>query len=122
PVSILIESHDLTRKRHSQRHEQEKDAHDPCQFSWKLVGSKQEDLHHMDEHNRDHEIRAPAVQRSYEPTQGNAMIESLQAVPCFSGRRHVDQSQQYAGHELQHETRERSAAEDIKPACGLTWN
>src|ERR1700756_3291042 len=69
----------------------------------------------MDQHNRNKKIRAPSVQRPYEPTQSNAMVKSLQAVPRFSGGGHIDQRKQNACHELEHETRERRAAEDIEP-------
>src|SRR5258708_36713466 len=76
----------------------------------------------MDQDNRDHEIRAPAVQGSNEPTKRDAGIEGLEAVPRLSGRRHIDQRKQYAGDNLQHKTRERGAAEDIEPACRLARN
>src|SRR5882762_226077 len=76
----------------------------------------------MDQDNRDHKIRAPAMQGSYEPTQGDAMSEGLEAVPRLSRRRHVDQREQYAGINLEHETRERGAAENIEPTCSLTRN
>src|SRR6266478_2313553 len=76
----------------------------------------------MDQNNRNHEIRTPSVQGSNEPTQRNRVIESLEAVPCLSCRRHIDQRQQYAGNDLEHETRQRGAAEHIEPARGLTRN
>src|SRR5713226_10587261 len=76
----------------------------------------------MDQDNRDHKIRAPAMQGSYEPTQGNAVIEGLEAVPRLSRRRHVDQRKQYAGDNLEQETCERGAAENIEPACSLARN
>src|SRR6202047_4366963 len=50
------------------------------------------------------------------------MIECLEAVPSLSRRRHVDEGEQYAGDNLEHETCECGAAENIEPACGLTWN
>ena len=84
PVSVLIESQYLACKSHAKRHKQKKDANDPSKFSGKLVGSEQEHLHHVDQDDRDHEVRAPAVQRSYKPTQSDAMIKGLQTVPCLS--------------------------------------
>ena len=62
------------------------------------------------------------MQGSYEPTQGNAVIEGLQAVPRLSGGRHIDQRKQYACDKLEHETGERGAAENIKPACSIPGN
>ena len=76
----------------------------------------------MDQDYGDHEIRAPAVQGSNEPTKRDAVIESLEAVPRLSGRRHIDQRKQYAGDNLQHKTRERGAAEYVEPTCGLARN
>ncbi len=76
----------------------------------------------MDQDNRDHEIRAPAMQCTYEPTQRNAVIQCLQAVPCFSRGRHVDQREQYARYNLEHEACQGSAAENIEPARRLTRN
>src|SRR3982074_2406088 len=76
----------------------------------------------MDQDNRNHEIRAPSVQGAYEPTQRNAVIEGLEAVPRLSCRRHVNQRKQYARDNLEHETRESGAAENVEPTRGLTWN
>ena len=50
------------------------------------------------------------------------MVQDLKAAPCLSRRGHVDQCQEYAGDNLEHEARERCAAENIKPACGLARN
>ena len=47
------------------------------------------------------------------------MIESLQAIPGFAGGRHVDQREQDAGNDLQHEDDERGAAENVEPARGF---
>src|ERR1700740_2586720 len=74
----------------------------------------------MDQHNCDHEIRAPSVQRSYEPTQSNAMVESLQAVPRLSRGGYIDQRKQNACHKLEHETYERRAPENVEPASVFT--
>ena len=59
----------------------------------------------MDQYNRDHEIRTPAVQGSYEPAQSDSVIEGLKAAPGLSRGRHVDQRQQYARNKLEHEAR-----------------
>ena len=69
PISVLIESQHLAGKGHSERQEQKKNADDPGQFSREFVGSEEEDLHHVDQDDRDHEIRAPAVQSSNEPAE-----------------------------------------------------
>src|SRR5438132_12368509 len=76
----------------------------------------------MDQDNRNHEIRAPAVQGPNKPTKRDTVIESLEAVPRLSCRRHVDQRKQYAGYNLEHETSKRGATENIEPACGLARN
>src|SRR5216683_8162166 len=50
------------------------------------------------------------------------MVQGLEAVPCLSRRGDIDQRQQDSGDYLQHETRERGAAKNVKPTCGLAWN
>src|SRR6267378_2375171 len=50
------------------------------------------------------------------------MIEGLEAIPCFSRRRHINQRKQYAGNNLEHETSKRGAAENIEPARSLARN
>ena len=62
------------------------------------------------------------MQRSYEPTQSDSMVESLKAVPRLSRGGHIDQRKQNASHELEYETCERSAAENIEPACSVAGN
>src|SRR6266481_3364628 len=56
PVRVLIEPQYLSAESHAQRHQQEKDADDPGELSWKFVGSKEEDLDHVDENDCHHEI------------------------------------------------------------------
>ncbi len=53
------------------------------------------------------------------PSQGDAVIQILQAVPSLAGRRHIDQRQHDPGEYLQDENRQRGAAEDIPPASRL---
>src|SRR5437879_546710 len=77
PVGILVESQHLACKSHAKHHQQKKATEEPGQFSWKLVGAKDEDLHHVNQDNGNHEVRAPSVEGSYKPTEGNNMIESL---------------------------------------------
>ncbi len=101
------------------RHQQQKYADDPGQLAGELVGSEQRHLHHVDEHDGDHEVRAPAMYGAQEPSQRDAVIQVLQAVPGFSGGWHVDQRQHDAGEDLDDEDGERSAAEDIEPARRL---
>ena len=85
----------------------------------KFVSSEKEHLHHVDQDDRDHEVRAPAVQGANEPAERDLVIENLQAVPCFSRGRHIEEGEQNAGDQLEHEHRERGAAKDVSPACGL---
>ena len=73
----------------------------------------------MDEDDRDHEIRAPAVQGANEPAERDLVIENLQAVPCFSRGGHIKEGEENAGDKLEHEHSERGAAKDVSPACGL---
>ena len=93
PIGVLIESQHLACKGHAERHQQKHDAEHPRQLTRILVGAEQEDLHHVDQDDGHHEIRAPAVQGSNEPSQGDVVIEDLQAVPGFPRGRHIDESQ-----------------------------
>ena len=119
PISVLIESKHLAGKGHSERQEEQKNTHHPGQLSGEFVSSEKEDLHHVDQDDRDHEIRAPAVQSANEPAERDLVIENLQAVPCFSRGGHIKEREQNAGDKLEHEHRERGAAENVSPACGL---
>jgi hypothetical protein len=56
PVSVLVETQHLACERHAEGQKQEKDPDDPGQFSWEFECSEEKDLHHVDEHNGDHEI------------------------------------------------------------------
>ena len=62
------------------------------------------------------------MERADVPTEGNGMIERLQAVPRFSCGRHVNHCEQNAGHNLHDEDDERGAAENVKPAGGVAWH
>ena len=64
----------------------------------------------------DHEVRAPAVHGAQEPAERLLVVEGLQAVPGLVGRRHVDEREADAGDDLEHEERQRGAAEDVPPA------
>src|ERR1044072_6911278 len=59
------------------------------------------------------------MQGSNEPSERDAVIERLQAVPGFSGGRHVNQRKKNAGDHLKHENGERRPTEDVKPTRGI---
>ena len=100
PIGILVEAHHLSRETHAERHQEQEDAEYPGQLTRKLVSAEEEDLRHVDQDNGDHEIRTPAMQRPNEPSERDAVIESLQAVPGLSRGRHIDQRQQNSGDDL----------------------
>ena len=122
PICVLIESKHLAGEGHSERQEEQKNAHDPGQLPGEFVGSEKEDLHHVDQDDRDHEIRAPAVQGANEPAERDLVIENLQAVPCFGRGGHIKEGKQNAGDNLEQEHSERGAAKNVSPACGLARN
>ena len=119
PVRVLVEAKHLPRERHSERHQKQQDADDPRQLSRILVRPEQEDLHHVDEHDGDHEVRSPSVHRADEPAEGNVVIQDLQAAPGLARGRHVHEGEQDAGDDLEDEDGERGAAEDVEPARRL---
>src|SRR5216684_918684 len=50
------------------------------------------------------------------------MVEGLEAVPGFSGGGYINECKQDSGDNLQHETREGCATENVKPTRGFAWN
>ena len=69
PVRVLIEAQHLAGESHAERHQQKKNADDPGEFARKFVRAKEKNLDHVNQHDGDHEVRAPAVQRANEPTE-----------------------------------------------------
>jgi hypothetical protein len=124
PVGVLIEAHDLSGKGHAEREQEKEDADDPGEFAREFVCAEEEDLHHVDEHDGDHEVRTPAVQRAQIPAERNSVVENAEAGPGFVGRGAVDEGEQDAGDNLHQEQDRGGAAEDIHPAgvvrgCGM---
>src|SRR4029077_12397275 len=62
------------------------------------------------------------MQRAEVPAEGLLIIQILQTGVRLIGRGHVHKSQANAGHDLQHKTKQRAAAEDIKPTAGTGWH
>ena len=62
------------------------------------------------------------MQGSNKPPERDAVIESLQAVPGLSRRRHVNQRKQNAGDNLKKKNSERGATEDVEPTRGIAGN
>src|ERR1700675_1550105 len=119
PIGVLVESQDLSCEGHAECNEEKKHTHNTAQLARIFVGAKQKDLDHVDQYDRNHKVRAPAMQAANEPTKCNIVIESLEAVPSFTGGRHVDERQHDAGNDLQHKNDEGGAAKNIKPAGGF---
>ncbi len=61
PVGVLVEAQHLSGEGHAQGQQQQHHTDDPGQLARKLVRAEHEDLHHVDQHHRDHEVRAPAM-------------------------------------------------------------
>src|SRR5215469_13315793 len=75
PVSVLLEPQDLARKGHSKGHQEKEHTDDPGQLPRKLVRTEKEDLDHVNQNNRDHEVGAPTVQRTDEPAESHILIQ-----------------------------------------------
>ena len=116
PIGVLIKTQDLPGEGHPESHQEQKDANDPGQLAGKLVSPEQGHLAHVDEHHRDHEVGTPAMHAAQEPSQGDTVVEILQAVPGFACRGNIDQRQHDAGENLEDEESQSSAAEDVPPA------
>src|SRR5258708_18822679 len=85
PIGVLIETQYLPAERHPERHEQKENPDDPGELTRKLISPEEEDLDHVNENDRDHEIRAPSVQRTDEPAESHVVVHSLETTPRFSG-------------------------------------
>jgi hypothetical protein len=53
------------------------------------------------------------------PAEGLIKIQILQSGVSLIGGRHVHKSQTNPGHDLEHKTSQRAAAEDIEPTAGV---
>ena len=122
PVGVLIPAEDLTREGHAERAEKQEDADDPRELARVFVGAPEKDLDHVQRHDRDHRVGAPEMDRAQEPTERCLVVEIEQALIGAFGRGHVDESQADARRDLQHEERERRAAEDVPPARRAAWH
>ena len=81
PVGVLIEAQHLAGEGHSQSDEKEQDPHQPGELPGILVRTEEEDLHHVDEDDRHHEVRAPAVQGANEPSGGDVVVQDVEDAP-----------------------------------------
>ena len=80
PVGVLIEAQDLAGEGHAEGEEEKEDADDPGELAREFVGAEEEDLHHVDEDDGDHEVRAPAVQGAKKPAEGDLVVEECRLV------------------------------------------
>src|SRR6516164_1496359 len=55
-----------------------------------------------------------------EPAESDVMVQGLQTAPGFSSRGNINQREENSSHKLQHKYRQRSAAEDVPPAGGIS--
>jgi len=70
----------------------------------------------MNEHQGDHEVGAPAVQRAQIPSERLLVVQVDEAVPGAVGGWSIDRGQADAGDDLQDEHDQRRAAEYVPPA------
>ena len=87
PVGVLIEAQHLAGEGHAEREQQQEDADDPGEFARIFVRAEEKDLHHVDEHDGDHEVRAPAVHGAQKPAERDVVVEELQAASRLRWRR-----------------------------------
>ena len=118
PVRILIPAHQLPRKGHAERAQEEEHSDDPRQLSWVLVSSPQEDLDHVERHHGHHRVRAPEVHRPQVPSERRLVVEVKETLVRLVGRWHVDEGQADSRRDLENEEGERGASEGVPPARG----
>src|SRR4029077_14449106 len=115
PVGILVETHNLSGESHAEGEQQQNAARDPGQLAWIFESPEQEYLCHMDGHDSDHEVGAPKMQCAEIPAKWLIEIEILKSGVSLISGGHVHKGQTNTGHDLEHETKQRAAAEDVKP-------
>ena len=118
PVCVLIEAQHLAGERHAERAQKQYASCDPGEFARKFVRAEQEHLDQVDEHQGDHEVGAPAVQRAQIPSERLLVVQVDQAVPRAIGGGRIDSREADASDYLQNEHDQRRAAEDVPPARG----
>ena len=118
PVGVLIEAQDLSGEGHAQGEHEQKDARDPGQLARIFVCAKEKDLHHVNEHDGDHEVRSPSVHGAQKPAQPQVVVDELQAGVGIARAGRIDQGQQNAGHHLQDQQHHGRAAKDVPPTGG----
>jgi hypothetical protein len=94
PVCVLVESKNLAGKSHSERQQEQQNTDEPGQLSGVFVSSEKEDLHHVDQDDRDHEVRSPAVQGANKPPKRDLVIDHLQGFPRLSRGRNIQKSEE----------------------------
>ena len=118
PVCVLIEAQHLAGERHPERAQKQDASSDPGELARKFVRAEQKHLDQVDEHQGDHEVGAPAVQRAQIPSERLLVVQIDQAVPGAIGGWSIDSREADAGDYLQNEYDQRRAAEDVPPARG----
>src|SRR5215472_2041058 len=81
PIGILVKPQHLPGEGHSDCHQQEKYTDDPGELSGELICPEEEYLGHVNQHDRDHEIRAPAVDSAEKPAQLELVIQNIETAP-----------------------------------------
>jgi hypothetical protein len=69
PVGVLIPAQHLPGKRHAQSAQHQYHAGHPGDLARILVGAKEKNLRHVQQHDADHEIRSPIVHGAHKPSK-----------------------------------------------------
>jgi len=106
---ILIQAKCLAGERHAEGDDEQQHADHPGELAREFIGAEEKHLNHVNEHECDHEVRAPAVEPANETSRTWTWViekKGLQAVPRFAADGHVDEREEKAGHNLEREDRE----------------
>ena len=96
PISILIPAHHLPRKRQAQGAQHEYAAGNPSDLARILVGAKEKNLRHVEEHDSHHEIGSPIVHGPHKPSKILLVGQIEKTLVGFGGGGDVSESQQAA--------------------------
>ena len=111
PERELVPRQQVAGEGEGEREQQQQHADDPVELARRLVGAGEEDPAHVQEDDRDHAVRGPAVRVAQEHPERDRVLEVLHAAVRRGRVRDVVQHQREAGDRQAHEQEEADEAE-----------
>src|ERR1051325_9798717 len=81
--------------------------------------TKEENLNEMNDHDGEHEVGSPVMNRANIPAERLMVVQIFQTRISFISGRDIHKSQTNSGSDLDNEAKQSAAAENIKPAARI---